>query len=146
MVKNLPAVQETQVLTLGQKVSLEKGMTTHSSIGLKNSVHRVAWWATVHGVAKSQTWVSNEHFQLCVFCFGSQQPLWRGPPSSAIQSLSSFLQPQPNHEFWIPNLDPYFFYLTLTFNFQLYCYYIKHLTLLFLLRYDIHIVRYRLWT
>ena len=32
MVKSLPATQETQVLTLGQKVSLEKGMTTHSSI------------------------------------------------------------------------------------------------------------------
>ena len=43
MVKNLPALQETQVLTLGQKVYLEKGMTTHSSIGLKNSVDRGAW-------------------------------------------------------------------------------------------------------
>ena len=32
MVKNLPAMQETQVLTLSQKVSLEKEMTTHSSI------------------------------------------------------------------------------------------------------------------
>ena len=32
MVKNLPARQETQVLTLGQEHSLEKGMATHSSI------------------------------------------------------------------------------------------------------------------
>ena len=32
MVKNLPVMQETQVLTLSQKVSLEKEMTTHSSI------------------------------------------------------------------------------------------------------------------
>ena len=31
-VKNLPAMQETQVLSLGQEGSLEKGMTTHSSI------------------------------------------------------------------------------------------------------------------
>ena len=30
--KNLPAVQETQVQSLGWKDSLEKGMATHSSI------------------------------------------------------------------------------------------------------------------
>ena len=32
MVKNLPAMWETQVLSLGQEDSLEKGMATHSSI------------------------------------------------------------------------------------------------------------------
>ena len=32
IVKNLPAVQETQVLSLGQEDPLEKGMATHSSI------------------------------------------------------------------------------------------------------------------
>ena len=32
MVKNLPAMQETQHQSLGQEDSLEKGMTTHSSI------------------------------------------------------------------------------------------------------------------
>ena len=32
MVKNLPAVQETWVGTLGQEDPLEKGMATHSSI------------------------------------------------------------------------------------------------------------------
>jgi len=32
MVKNLPAMQETQVLSLGGKDLLEKGMVTHSSI------------------------------------------------------------------------------------------------------------------
>ena len=32
MVKNLPAVQETGVQSLGWKDSLEKGMATHSSI------------------------------------------------------------------------------------------------------------------
>ena len=30
MVKNLPAVQETQVRSLGQEEPLEKGMATHS--------------------------------------------------------------------------------------------------------------------
>ena len=32
MVKNLPAIQETQVQSLGQEDPLEKGVTTHSSI------------------------------------------------------------------------------------------------------------------
>ena len=32
MVKNLPAVQETQVQSLGQEDPLQKGMATHSSI------------------------------------------------------------------------------------------------------------------
>ena len=31
-VKNLPAIQETQVQSLGWEDSLEKGMATHSSI------------------------------------------------------------------------------------------------------------------
>ena len=32
MVKNLPAVQETQVRSLGQEDPVEKGMAAHSSI------------------------------------------------------------------------------------------------------------------
>ena len=32
MVKNLPAIQRTQVRSLGRKDPLEKGMATHSSI------------------------------------------------------------------------------------------------------------------
>ena len=32
MVKNLPAMQETQIQSLGQEDSLEKGMATHCSI------------------------------------------------------------------------------------------------------------------
>ena len=32
MVKNLPAMRETQVQSLGQEDPLEKGMATHSSI------------------------------------------------------------------------------------------------------------------
>ena len=32
MIKNLPAMQETQVQSLGWEDPLEKGMTTHSSI------------------------------------------------------------------------------------------------------------------
>ena len=32
MVKNLPVLQETQILSLGQKDPLEKGVTSHPSI------------------------------------------------------------------------------------------------------------------
>ena len=42
MVKNLPAMQEIQVQSLGQEDPLEKGMATHSSIlpYLENSMNR----------------------------------------------------------------------------------------------------------
>ena len=39
MVKNLPALQETGVQSLGQEDPLEKGMTTHSS----NLAWRILW-------------------------------------------------------------------------------------------------------
>ena len=55
MLKKLPAVQETQVRFLGQEDPLEKGMTSHSIILVKNSMDRGAWQAVVHGVTKSQT-------------------------------------------------------------------------------------------
>ena len=59
-VKNLPAMQETQVRSLGREDSLEKGMATYSSIlAWENPMDRGAWWATVHGVANSQTQLSN---------------------------------------------------------------------------------------
>ena len=38
-VKNLPTLQETQVQSLGQEDSLEKGMATHSSI----HAWRISW-------------------------------------------------------------------------------------------------------
>ena len=55
-IKNLPAVQETRVQSLGLEDPLEKGMATHSSI----LAWRIPWTeepggATVHGVAKSHT-------------------------------------------------------------------------------------------
>ena len=56
MVKNLPAVWETWVPSLGWADLLEEGMATHSSIlAWRIPMDRGAWWATVHGVAKSQT-------------------------------------------------------------------------------------------
>ena len=58
--KNLPAMQETWVRSLDQEDPLEKGMATHSSIlAWKTPWSEEPWWATVHGVAKSQTQLSD---------------------------------------------------------------------------------------
>ena len=54
MVKCLPTMRETQVQSLGWEDPLEKEMATHSST-VAWKIHRGAWWATVHGVAKSWT-------------------------------------------------------------------------------------------
>ena len=60
MVKNPPAVWETWVQSLGWEDLLEKGMATHTSIlAWRIPMDRGAWWATVHGVAKSRTRLSN---------------------------------------------------------------------------------------
>ena len=47
LVKNSPAMQETQVRSLGQEDALEKEMATHSSIlAWRIPMDRRAWWAT----------------------------------------------------------------------------------------------------
>ena len=52
-VKNLPAVLETRVQSLGWEDPLEEGMATHSSIlAWRIPVDRGAWQAIVHGVAR----------------------------------------------------------------------------------------------
>ena len=52
-------LQETWVQSLHQEDPLKEGMATHSSYScLENPMDRGAWWATVHGVAKSQTQLS----------------------------------------------------------------------------------------
>ena len=58
-VKNLPALQETWVRSLGREGPLEEGMTTHSSIFAWEFHGQGAWWAIVHGVTKCQTRLSN---------------------------------------------------------------------------------------
>ena len=53
-------MQEMQIQSLGQEDPLEKEMATQSSIlAWKNPMDRRAWWATVHGVSKSQKRLSN---------------------------------------------------------------------------------------
>ena len=61
-------MQETWVRSLGWEDPLEEGMATHSSIlawGIP--MDRAAWWATVHGVTKSWTWLSNWTEYQCLF-------------------------------------------------------------------------------
>ena len=55
-VKNLPEVQKTWVLFLSWEDPLEEGMATYSSIlAWRIPMDRRAWWATVHGIAESDT-------------------------------------------------------------------------------------------
>ena len=59
-VKNLPAMWQTQVQSLGWEDPLEKEMATHSSI----LAWRIPWMEelgglTVHGVAKNRTQLSD---------------------------------------------------------------------------------------
>ena len=57
LVKNLPAMQETQLQSLGWENPLEKEKATHFSIP--------AWripWTRVHGVTKSGTRLNDFHF------------------------------------------------------------------------------------
>ena len=61
-VKRLPAMQETQVQSLGQEDPLEKEMAIHSS----TLAWRIPWTEepgglTVHGVAKSRIRLSDSH-------------------------------------------------------------------------------------
>ena len=52
MVKNLPAMPETQVRSLVGEDPLEKEMATHSSILAWEIPDTGAWWAAVHGATK----------------------------------------------------------------------------------------------
>ena len=60
MVKNPPAMWETWVQSLGWEDPLEEDMATHSSIlAWRIPMDRGTWWATIHGVTKSQTLLSD---------------------------------------------------------------------------------------
>ena len=50
---------ETQVLSLDGEDPLEKEIATHSYHHLGKPMDREVWWATVLGVAKSWTWLSD---------------------------------------------------------------------------------------
>ena len=93
------------ILIPGSGRSLEEEMATHSSIScLENPMDRGAWKATVHGVAKSQTRLSD--FTSLQRCFwrsdcqavlaGESSPLGSagGLPCSFLTGVGS--PPRPN--------------------------------------------------
>ena len=60
MEKNVPAMWETWIRSLGWEDPLEGGMATHSSIlAWRIPMDRGAWQATVHEVSKSWTRLSD---------------------------------------------------------------------------------------
>ena len=86
MVKRLPTMLETWVQSLGQEALLEKEIATHSSV----LAWKIPWMeepgyslqTTVHGVAKSQTRLSD-------FTFTFIKRLFSSSSLSAIRVVSS---------------------------------------------------------
>ena len=65
IVKNLPAMQQTQVQALGREDFPGEGNSNPLQYSyLENPMDRGAWWATVHGVAKSLIGLSDFSFSL----------------------------------------------------------------------------------
>ena len=53
-------VGDLGLIPWGGKIPLEEGLATHSSIlAWRIPMDREAWWATVHGVSKSRTRLSD---------------------------------------------------------------------------------------
>ena len=65
IIKNLSAMQETWVRSLGWEDPLEKRKNTGYPLqysGLENSMDRGAWQVTVHGVTNNRTRLSDFHY------------------------------------------------------------------------------------
>ena len=80
---------ETQVRSLGREDPLEKEMATHSSNPLQNPMEGGAWWATVHGVTKSRTRLSNF---TSLHCIPSTLPGLKDIKVNGRDTVSTFLQ------------------------------------------------------
>ena len=73
LVKNLPAMQDTWVQSLGWADPPKKRKATHSSI----LAWRIPWTVIVHGVAESRTWLSDFRslgWPKCLFFFFFRNP------------------------------------------------------------------------
>ena len=79
--KNLPAMQETQVWSLSQKEPWRR----------ENSMNRGALWVTVHGVAKSWRWLSDQHF-LSLFIIPWTKSVCIVPSQILSQQIQSHLK------------------------------------------------------
>ena len=71
MVKNLPAMQETQVRFLDWESPGEGNGNPLQYSCLENSMDRGAWRVIVHGVAKTGTQLSYEHFHFFHWYFAT---------------------------------------------------------------------------
>ena len=105
LVKNPPTMWKTWVQSLGWEYPLEEGMATHSSIlAWRIPMNRGVCWATVHGVSKSWTWLSDsaQHkvafiptihlfiYWFCIYLFGCARPkLWH--TGSSLQLAGSLV-------------------------------------------------------
>ena len=76
-------IWETQVWSLGREGPLEEEMAAHSSI--------LVWWATVHGVAKSWTWLKWLSMQACTDKIKPSPPA-QPPPVIPILKSSCLLK------------------------------------------------------
>ena len=72
IVKNMPGVQETRLRSLGQEdpPGEENGHPLQYSC-LETTMDRGAWWATVHGVTKSKTWLRYFHYDFSTMLYRS---------------------------------------------------------------------------
>ena len=64
VVKNLPAMQETQVRSLAQEDPRVEGMAIHSNIlAWENPMDRGSWQSSVHGIKESDRTEETEQQQ-----------------------------------------------------------------------------------
>ena len=91
-----------RVQSLGREDPLEEGIVTHCSIScLENPMDKGVWRATVHGVAKSRTWLKWLSMLLCAWIVpGGRTCFWASSRNFLLLCLSSYLQvgyhpPQP---------------------------------------------------
>ena len=67
LVNDLPAMQATGFDSWVGKIPWRRKWQPTPVFLPGNTMDRGAWWATVHGITKSQTWLSNYHFH-CLLC------------------------------------------------------------------------------
>ena len=91
LVKNLPAVQETRVQSLGREDPLEKETATHSSI----LVWKISWTKKPGGLQSmgsqkgGHNWATNTHTTQWTWDWASSGRWWRTGKSGLLQSMGS---------------------------------------------------------
>ena len=98
LVKNLPAMWETWVRCLGWEDSSGEGNSyPHQYSGLENSMDCI-----VHGVANSQTWLSEIHFHFSRFSGWSNNQIDIRQINKRTMYLITYLPPRTPQGQWYP--------------------------------------------